>query len=590
MLYWNHRKGNNPKTKSKPKKKEKTKMKNTNNATRGFKKVFVGMTTAVMMMTMFASVSASAVEAQADNTPAITAETVQNEGTRKYDAVEAYLSDKSTAIAKTLGKKAIEKGIDLLLSQVPFGSNISGALKSQVLDLAGLGDNPQISTNELAEKLEALENTLTDAIDDQTAVLIDKMHDTFAEGTFRKDMDNLQSSVNIGNILGDCENSKFSEEDKLIKLAMITGNSTQWQNSGMLIKELTNVANDLSGRSYMDKKNLFQLMYSNNTQNYKLSGEVMDVVNPYAVKIVIDYIKYAALTLSSLEAQQQLLSEDFDASKITDKSLRKQYESFQSDETSIEKMKIYIQSTLFGADVFTDNGVKVDGFNAKKSYGSVIESYKEFAKTYRFTYLPSNKNLSPELIRTAVNRIIDNDTDKTRTYGRNQRESTSKKEFEKRIQEGGNGGISNALTIKEMEDLLGYMGKARGNGTVKDFLTKVGFNTEGLDPNRDYFLTGGGYNESYHGIGDWTTYIDFASLATGNIEGKYWKWSETHNILMELSLGTDCSTDYNFDLFANNNNILLINGASDKDVQDYQDSVEKLVCKDMDKEITADIN
>lgn len=59
---------------------------------------------------------------------------------------------------------------------------------------------------------------------------------------------------------------------------------------------------------------------------------------------------------------------------------------------------------------------------------------------------------------------------------------------------------------------------------------------------------------------------------------------------MELSLGTDCSTDYNFDLFANNNNILLINGASDKDVQDYQDSVEKLVCKDMDKEITADIN
>lgn len=588
MLYWNHRKGNNPKTKSKPKTKEKTKMKNTNNTTRGFKKVFVGMTTAVMMMTMFASVSASAVEAQADNTTAITAETVQNEGTRKCDVVEAYLSEKSTAIAKTLGKKAIEKGIDLLLSQVPFGSNIAGTLKAQVLDLAGLGDKPQISTNELAEKLEALENTLTDAIDDQTAVLIDKMHDTFAEGTFRKDMDNLQSSVNIGNILGDCENSKFSEEDKLIKLAMITGNSTQWQNSGMLIKELTNVANDLSGRSYMDKKNLFQLMYSNNTQNYKLSGEVMDVVNPYAVKIVIDYIKYAALTLSSLEAQQQLLSEDFDASKITDKSLRKQYESFQSDETSIEKMKIYIQSTLFGADVFTDNGVKVDGFNAKKSYGSVIESYKEFAKTYRFTYLPSNKNLSPELIRTAVTRIIDNDEDKTRTYGRNQRESTSKKEFEKRIQEGGNGGISNALTIKEMEDLLGYMGKARGNGTVKDFLTKVGFNTEGLDPNHSYFLTGGGYNESYHDIGDWTTYIDLASLATGNIEEAYWKWTRTHNFMMEWALKTDCSVDYDIDLFFSN--ILLIKGASDKDVQNYQDSVEKLVCKDMDKEITADIN
>jgi hypothetical protein len=55
-------------------------------------------------------------------------------------------------------------------------------------------------------------------------------------------------------------------------------------------------------------------------------------------------------------------------------------------------------------------------------------------------------------------------------------------------------------------------------------------------------------------------------------------------------MGTDCSARYDVELLANHCNILLINGASDKDVQDYQDSVEKLVCKDMDKEITADIN
>ena len=585
-------------------------MKNTNNTTRGFKKVFVGMTTAVMMMTMISAVSASAVEAQADNTTSITAveaqadnttsitaETVQNEGTRKRDAVDAvgaYLGDKSTAIAKTLGKKAIEKGIDLLLSQVPFGSDIAGTLKAQVLDLAGLGDKPQISTNELAEKLEALENTLTDAIDDQTAVLIDKMHDTFAEGTFRKDMDNLQSSVNIGNILGDCENSKFSEEDKLIKLAMITGNSTQWQNSGMLIKELTNVANDISGRSYMDKKNLFQLMYSNNTQNYKLSGEVMDVVNPYAVKIVIDYIKYAALTLSSLEAQQQILSEDFDASKITDKSLRKQYESFQSDETSIEKMKIYIQSTLFGADVFTDNGVKVDGFNAKKSYGSVIESYKEFAKTYRLTYLPSNKNLSHDFIRTFCRKLIDNDEEKTKTYGRNQKESTSKAEFEKRIQEGGNGGNTNCLTIEEMKDLLNHINKARKDGTAKDFLKKVGFNTDGLDPDNTYFVPGSGYYESDYGVNmcsvEWFTHIDLASLMTGEIKSVRWKDTEKGWGL--YAIGDNVKVRFWGDMgkYLDSATFLLLAKASDQEVQDYQDSVEKLVCKDMDKEITADIN
>ena len=327
---------------------------------------------AIMATTMVANVSASAVETQETTTTEASTTVIETTTTEttttiteatneksKNEVIRDYIDDKSRDIVKTLGKKAIEKGIDLLLANVPFGSTISATVKAQVLDLVGLGEEKQISTNELAEKLDALEDTLTNAIDEQTSLLIDKMHDTFADGTFRKDMDNLQSSVNIGNVIGNCANSKFSEEEKLIKLAMITGNNTQWQNSGMLIRELTNVANDLSGKSYMNQKNLFQLMYSNNTQHYKLSGEVMDAVNPYAVKVVIDYIKYAALTLSSLEAQQQLLSDDFDVSKITDKSLRKQYEAFNSDETSIENMKVRIMSTLFCADAFTKNGIRV---------------------------------------------------------------------------------------------------------------------------------------------------------------------------------------------------------------------------------------
>ena len=35
--------------------------------------------------------------------------------------------------------------------------------------------------------------------------------------------------------------------------------------------------------------------------------------------------------------------------------------------------------------------------------------------------------------------------------------------------------------------------------------------------------------------------------------------------------------------------LYMINGASDKDIQEYQDLVEKLVCKDMDNEMNANI-
>ena len=556
---------------------------------------------AIMATTMVANVSASAVETQETTTTEASTTVIETTTTEttttiteatneksKNEVIRDYIDDKSRDIVKTLGKKAIEKGIDLLLANVPFGSTISATVKAQVLDLVGLGEEKQISTNELAEKLDALEDTLTNAIDEQTSLLIDKMHDTFADGTFRKDMDNLQSSVNIGNVIGNCANSKFSEEEKLIKLAMITGNNTQWQNSGMLIRELTNVANDLSGKSYMNQKNLFQLMYSNNTQHYKLSGEVMDAVNPYAVKVVIDYIKYAALTLSSLEAQQQLLSDDFDVSKITDKSLRKQYEAFNSDETSIENMKVRIMSTLFGADAFTENGIRVDGYNAKKNYGSVIESYKEFAKTYRLTYLPSNKNLSPNLIRTAYNKLIDNNEDKTETYGRYQRESTSKIEFENRLQKGGNGGNTNCLTINEMEDLFNYMNKARGNDTVKEFLTKMGFNTDSIIACNDFVVTGGGYYEKLTDISMWDTYIDLAALDSGIIKSTKWK-NTTNNLFCADADYYDPHTGKKSKNNCAETALYMINGASDKDIQEYQDLVEKLVCKDMDNEMNANI-
>lgn len=59
-------------------------MKNTNNTTKGFKKVFVGMTTAVMMMTMFASVPASAIYTQAD-TATLIEEVAGFEGEVQFD-------------------------------------------------------------------------------------------------------------------------------------------------------------------------------------------------------------------------------------------------------------------------------------------------------------------------------------------------------------------------------------------------------------------------------------------------------------------------------------------------------------------------
>ena len=96
----------------------------------------------------------------------------------------------------------------------------------------------------------------------------------------------------------------------------------------------------------MTKDDLFTVLYKSKTQNYMFSGEVHDAVKPYIVSTLTDYYEVSSYILASLNAQKKLLSADFDASRINDPNLRKQYESFRNAESTIDDMIIYVQKSM----------------------------------------------------------------------------------------------------------------------------------------------------------------------------------------------------------------------------------------------------
>lgn len=476
--------------------------------------------------------------------------------------------------AKKYGIQYLDKGLTELLKNVPFGDTIKNLVKDQLLSVFGLQDEKPITMKDLSDKIDNLDKKIEQAFDDQTKKLVKAMETNFTAGTYKSDLKSLADSEEVISIIkgDDTVYSKYnlSEEDKLVKLAMVIGNNNEWATSGSFIMEYTKVTNDMLGKNYISNDDIFTALYNHEKDKYMFSGEVIDAIEPYIQQMILDYMRYTTLALASLDAQEALLSDDFDASKITDKQIKRQYELFTNDLATIESAKIAIAKNVFGSAAFTQNGISIPKSKNIKlqanNYDNILDHYANFMSMNRLIHVPTGKVLSPTLGLASGETLIDDDVKKTEQFGLDCKESSTKEEFEKRITGAtANSYNHNCFNVEEMKKLFAHVESqiaSKKYKNVNDYLKKVGFNVDDnwvsqqytLSDNKlalgTWFVTGGGYEETNYSVGftgtDYKCNIDVVDLNNGKIVSKRWRNVQNNTLLIGLVNGDKvfCYGDY----------------------------------------------
>ena len=428
--------------------------------------------------------------------------------------------------AREYGLEYLDKGLTELLKNVPFGDDIKALIKDQLFSVFGIEGEKVITTKDLSDKLDKLD---------------EKMDDT-------------------------------------------------WTRTGSFMHAYTAVSNDMMGKSYSSNMDFFTALYEEQKASYQFSGEVLDAIEPYIQKMIFDYARYTTIVLASLDAQEQLIYGDFDASKITDKQLKRQYESLINDRTTIKKAKIVISKNLFGSEAFTQNGISIPKVSSIKlnsnNYDKVFVHLNKLLSTNRLIHIPTGKVLNPNLQTESGYKLINGDNKETEQFGLDGLESSAKEEFEKRITgQIGNYYNHNCFDTKQMEKLFEHVEKQIASGkysSVVDFLDKMGFNVDRSWASGEgggnwvtaygwWIPTGGGYDERnyYWSIieNDYTCFIDAINLSTGKKESINWRYVKNSTGLIDLISGDNvcCGGDY-----------IMFHDASEMTTQEANIEVEKL--------------
>ncbi|SDA09370.1 hypothetical protein SAMN02910447_00276 [Ruminococcus sp. YE71] len=500
--------------------------------------------------------------------------------------------------AREYGLEYLDKGLTELLKNVPFGDSIKDLIKDQLFSVFGIEGEKTITTKDLSDKLDKLDEKMDEAFDKQTKELIAAMNRTAVVQKYKSDMDTLVATADVAAIISDSEDEDdLSEEDKLVKLAMVVGNSNTWSTTGSFMHAYTAVTNDMIGKSYSSDMDFFTALYEEQKANYQFSGEVLDVITPYIQKMILDYARYTTILLASLDAQEQLIYGDFDASKITDKQLKLQYESLMNDRTTIKKAKIVVSKNLFGSEAFTKNGISISKVSSIKlgsnNYDNVFVHLNKLLSTNRLIHIPTGRVLNPNLQTESGYRLINGDNKETEQFGLDGLESSSKEEFEKRITgQIGNYYNHNCFSAKQMEQLFEHVEKQIASGkysSVVDYLDKMGFNVDpswestdvgnSWSPSYGWWIpTGGGYDERNYGWSftetRYTCWIDAINLSTGKKESINWRSVYNNTGLVDLVCGDKiwCGANY-----------IMFHDASEMTTQEANAEVEKKQAEAMKK-------
>ncbi len=238
------------------------------------------------------------------------------------------------------------------------------------------------------------------------------MQDFFTADTYKSDMKNLADTAVISKIIKGMDETnekyKLTEEEKLEKLAMVVGNSDTWTANGTFVKQFEMVSSDLMGYNYMDNRDIFNVLFDTQKQNYQLSGEILDDIkscpNMYprkyqAVNIKTLLIAKAKKSLRQAEKRIEELDrlfkrlyEDNVSGKISDERFERLSNGYEDEQKSLK------------ADV-AELSAKIENAEQKTSD---VSSFVRLVKKYE-----SFTELTPEIMHGLIDKIVVHAPDKS---------------------------------------------------------------------------------------------------------------------------------------------------------------------------------
>lgn len=159
----------------------------------------------------------------------------------------------------------------------------------------------------------------------------------------------------INNDMTSFKNGKYTDVQRLGKIAALIGNNNDWNKDNHAFVKFTTVTNELNNSNFLGKENMFQTIYNHFKSRSMLSGEAYDQAKPVADKIMKNYMAAYVVLMQSLTAQLQV-AEMKDKSGIDQEDLR----NICLDKATVITRINFINRQVFGAVKTVDGKEKLD--------------------------------------------------------------------------------------------------------------------------------------------------------------------------------------------------------------------------------------
>ena len=272
------------------------------------------------------------------------------------------------------GGKVISTALDCFIKALPIGGKSTGPSVQQQLnnitksltDLRKeLNDKLDQISGELSEQISNIDKSIELAIKSQTGM-----------ATAGKTFDDLKTQLDnaVSRIESVSNDTSLSEEDKIIIIASLIGNISDWGNSGsnMLFnyKYLMNLLSSYTFTS-LENKSMFDLVYDNAKTVSMFSGEALDRASSYIQRLTLLTISAYTVATQCLAAYQALFTIP---------------ESVVRDCKEYELYKDLMKGATQGQIVDEINQLNKKMFEANKTY-SVVSNLNSYLQRERLVFV-----------------------------------------------------------------------------------------------------------------------------------------------------------------------------------------------------------
>ena len=259
----------------------------------------------------------------------------------------------------------LEKAIKMIEDKIPGGFLLTPTLRDLLSDLFEKQENkPSIDSisediNKLFEKIKSFEDNMKKELNN---VLDAKL---FSYTSFQP-LNSIIAGMN--NDMNSFQNGKYTDAQKLGKIAALVGNNNDWNKDNHGFVKFTTITDELNNSNFLGKENMFQTIYNHFKSRVMLSGEAYDLAKPVADKIMKNYMAAYAVLMQSLTAQLHV-AEMKDRSGINEEDLL----NICVDKDTIITRINYLNKQVFGTVKTVDGKEQLDNSDTVfKKYDDVF--------------------------------------------------------------------------------------------------------------------------------------------------------------------------------------------------------------------------